>query len=221
MKSTITQNFLQNIYPHLWDNFWELILKNQERNFTKLNETIKYLQDKYKLKVQFITKYLSAKNETNGWNNNTIGLNIENKESLGCLFMLSHIFWHLVQYSSWKDYSNLMKHLQWEKPLYLTDNFKKEYFLFEKEWFEIGKWLLEEIDLFNQNIPESLYDAFMYADYEHYWNFLTTWNIWSALDFYKKWEKFLSSNNNSLIQSIKTNIEINDIITGKLKIKVV
>lgn len=221
MKHIIMQSFSQNIYPNLWENFWNLLLENQEKNFEKLNETIEYLQENYKLKIIFITKYLSAKNEVNWWNNNTIGLNIDNKESLGSLFMLSHIFWHLVQYSSWKDYSHLMKHLKWQKPLSLNDEFKKEYFWFEKEWFEIGKWLLEDVNVFNQNITESLYDAFMYADYEHYWNFLTTGNIWNALDFYNKWENFLTSNTNALIQSIKTKIEINDIITWKLKIKVI
>ena len=171
MKNIMNQNFTQNIYPYLWENFWSLILETQERNFEKLNKTIWYLQDKYKLKVVFITNYLSAKNELNWWSNNIIGLNIDNKESLGSLFMLSHIFWHLVQYSSWKDYSHLMKHLKWQKPLNLNDSFKEHYFLFEKEWFEIGKWLVDDLNIFDQNIIELLYDAFMYADYEHYWHF--------------------------------------------------
>jgi len=105
---------------------------------------------------------------------------------------MSHVFGHLIQFSSDVDYSKLLNWKEWVPPLNLSDNYKKEYFEYEKEAFQIWKGLMMKVFEFDDEL-DKLYTSFMYTDYEHYWNYLITWKSLSISNFNETWFKIINS----------------------------
>lgn len=119
-------------------------------------------------------------------------IDIRKRWILWTLFIMSHVFWHLVQFSSNKDYTKLLSLKQWTPPLNLSDRHKKEYFEYEKEASQIWKWLMMKVFKFDSYF-DKLYTAFMYNDYEYYWNYLITWKTPSVENFNDSWFKLVNS----------------------------
>lgn len=69
--------------------------------------------------------------------------------------------------------------------------FKKSYFFYEKEAFQLGKGLLKKICKFDTELEE-LYLTFMYADYEFFWRVISKNNILSDSIFMEYWIDHLS-----------------------------
>lgn len=145
-----------------------------------------FLSEKYNLDVQLIEAPLSFAKEIAHWSNSRLIIDIRERGTMGTLFIMCHVFGHLVQYATTKKYSNLLAVVNSRPlPLDLDDDFKKRYFVYEKEAFQIGKGLMVQVIDVDSEF-DKLYQIFMYADYEHFWQYLVTGHSSSREEFHKR-----------------------------------
>ncbi len=194
-------------------------------NFEKLLlKTIKYLKSNYDLDVYLFDHQISLADQVAQWENNIIAIDVRKRGVVWTLFILSHVFWHLVQYWTTHKYDNMLEIVNSRPlPLSLSNDFKVKYFIYEEEAFKIWKWLLKEIFDFDKELDQK-YISFMYTDYEHFWNFLITWKKGSMEDFHYKWDKnFLKEKNDEYMEfkGIKPPLNLDLSRSKKYKITVV
>ncbi len=139
-----------------------------------LNRVVLFLREKYEINVQFVDGFIGVNREVAEWRNNRMIVDIRERNTLAILFIVCHVFGHLVQYSTTRKYSDLLAIVNSRPlPLDLDDNFKQRYFPYEEEAFQIGKGLMEQVFEVSTKL-DRLYQVFMHADFEHYWNYLLT-----------------------------------------------
>ena len=115
-------------------------------------------------------------------------MDVRERGIMGTLFIMCHVFGHLVQYATTKKYSDILAVVNSRPlPLKLDDDFKKRYFIYEKEAFQIGKGLMSKVFVVDKEL-DKLYQIFMYADYEHFWEYLTTGRSLSREEFNCRFE---------------------------------
>lgn len=151
-----------------------IIATKVTQNFTELLEaTSKHLNQAYGINVLLVHHDIGIETEVAAWRNKKLVVDVQERGSAGSLFILSHVFGHLVQYSL-RDYSSLLNIVNHSiPPLNLSDIFKENFFEYEKEAFQIGKGLMEQVFPVDAEMDHE-YQVFMYADFAHYWDYLTS-----------------------------------------------
>ncbi len=164
-----------------------------------LNDTITYLKKNYNLDVYLLNNKVWLSEQVAQWENNIIAIDVSKRWILGTLFILSHVFWHLIQYSTTNKYEKMLNIVNSRPlPLKLDNVFKSKYFNYEMEAFKIWKWLLENFIKFDINLNKK-FISFMYTDFEHFWNFLITWKKNPIENFNELWsENYLKCVDNKL-----------------------
>jgi len=160
-----------------------------------LSKIIYLLKTKYNIDVSVLDERISEKKEKLGWNKGKIILQNNFRTKEGTLFMILHIFGHLVQYNlNNHKYKKLLKIINFKSYLKLETkdiiSYKEKYFLYEQEAFMIGKSLLINYFHFYENL-EDKYEAFLYADFDLYWNYILTNEINESI-FYKTYNEKIS-----------------------------
>lgn len=144
------------------------------------------LNERYDLDIQLVEVPLSFSKEVAHWSNSRLVIDIRERGTMGTLFIMCHVFGHLVQYATTKKYSDLLAVVNSRPlPLDLDDDFKKRYFLYEKEAFQIGKGLMEQVIDVDGEL-DKLFQIFMYTDYEHFWQYLVTGHSSSREEFHTR-----------------------------------
>jgi hypothetical protein len=157
-----------------------------------LEKMITVLDTKYWIKVELTKNPVTVKEEIAQWKNQTVKVDVRKRGTLWSLFLLSHVFGHLVQFSSDIDYNTLLSHIKNKTPpINLSDDFKKEYFSFENEAFQLWRTVMEES--FDMDTEFwILYSTFAYTDYEHYWKYLTKAKGSTKNEFHVVWKNFIN-----------------------------
>ncbi len=156
---------------------------------TYLHQVVLFLNKKYSLSVQLIESSLNFTKEVAHWKNGRLIIDIRERGTMGTLFIVCHVFGHLVQYTTKKEYAPLLAVVNSRPlPLNLDNEFKERYFAYEKEAFQIGKGLMEQVIPIDSEL-DKLYQIFMYADYEHFWQYLTTGHHLSRKEFHRRFTK--------------------------------
>lgn len=147
---------------------------NEKKLQVFLSRIVLFLREKYAIDVQFVDGFISVSREVAEWRNNRMIVDVRERGTLGSLFVVCHVFGHLVQHSTTRKYSDLLAIVDSRPlPLDLDNDFKSRYFPYEKEAFQIGKGLMEEVFEVDSEL-DRLYQIFIQTDFEHYWNYLVT-----------------------------------------------
>jgi hypothetical protein len=146
----------------------------------------RFLTDTYGISVVEKDGVPTLKEEMDGWKNGIIFMAPYLRIPLGNEFMICHIFGHFVQYYLGQGYNKIKN---------ATDFSKQQYYLYEMEVCAYGKGILDSIGI-NDGHYLDQYDAFMDADFEYYWHYLTSKKREYAI-FY---DKYLNNINNSIEQ---------------------
>ena len=143
--------------------------------FQLLDQVQSFLLDKYTIDVRLLEENVVISQQVAAWRNNCLVIDVRSRGALGSLCILCHVFGHLVQHATQKEqYVDLWAVLNSkEPPLVLNEEFQSRYFLYEKEAYQIGKGLLEQVTVIKPDL-ENAYQAFMLTDFEHYWRYLVT-----------------------------------------------
>lgn len=179
--------------------------KMQEKTLqTYLNRIVLFLRDKYEIDVQLVDTPLNIARQVAQWSNSRLVIDVRERGTMGTLFITCHVFGHLVQYTTTKKYSDILAVVNSRPlPLDLDEEFKKRYFIYEKEAFQIGKGLMEKVFEVDKEL-DRLYQIFMYADYEHFWEYLTTGHGSSRDEFKHRFEGMKRSLNKELKESLQS-----------------
>lgn len=105
--------------------------------------------------------------------NQHIIVNTRARDGLNCLFTIAHLFGHLIQRLSYDKYAHLIMRAAKPKPIIVDETFRRDFYEYEVEAFQIGKGLMLacfEID----NEMDSKYTLFMQTDFDHFWHYLKT-----------------------------------------------
>lgn len=158
-----------------------------------LEKMVTLLSAKYWIEVELVNTSVSIQDEIAQWKNNRLKVDVRKRWTIGSLFLLSHVFWHLIQFSSDVDYNELLANIRDQKPpMNLSPAFKADYFDFENEAFQFWRTIMEEaFDIDNE--LWILYSSFAYADYEHYWRHLVRVKSSTKEEFNEVWKNFIKA----------------------------
>lgn len=123
-----------------------------------------------------------------------IVVNKDSRDDLGILFVIAHLFGHMVQFTNYEKYRHLVETVEKPKPLKLSDEFKEEFYQYELEGYKIGKGLIEAVygNDFAEEINEK-YHIYLETDFVLFWQYLTTGNQLSNAEFNKRLEENFES----------------------------
>lgn len=147
-----------------------------------LEVVILELKQRYDITVELVDEEVSISDEVAAWKDQKMVVDVNSLGIRGTLTIVCHVFGHLIQFMRADDYSALLNVTSQKPPLDLSSEFKEKYFHFESEVYSFGYGLLEQLGVLNQEIT-TYFSIFMYTDYEHYWNYLTTGKSGSRQDF--------------------------------------
>lgn len=105
--------------------------------------------------------------------NKKISINTGARDTLSTVFTIAHLYGHLVQYTNYNKYAHLIEAVSKDKPLRLDEEFKKQFYQYEREAFRIGKGLMLQASNMTKEI-DSKYFIFMNTDFNHFWSYITT-----------------------------------------------
>lgn len=105
--------------------------------------------------------------------NGRITLNTDSRDDLSLVFTIAHLFGHYIQFRNYSKYKHLVETVEQTVPLQLSENFKQDFFNYEKEAYGIGKSLMNDSFPVTEDIDQK-YQSFMITDFEHFWHYITT-----------------------------------------------
>jgi|GEM_PF-2702534 len=161
-----------------------------------LNDLIYLLENKLGFKVELNSSDLNEES-IGELSQKHIKLNSSLRKPQEIVFTLSHLFGHFIQLQEFDKYRYLVDTVKLDKPLNLPSNFKKEFWDYEKEAFQIGKKLLEQIITFDSDI-ERKYQIFFETDFDLFWEYLETGQEIDPMHFNKVlYQRYKSDTNTS------------------------
>lgn len=143
-----------------------------ESDMAKLSRLMEFLKQRYCLAVVPLESGISVLEQVAEMRYNRLVVNTSSRGLEGTIFVVAHVFGHLVQYAT-KDYGSLLARVSGTPPLNLTDEFKLEYFAYEVEAYEIGRGLIEQAFHVTDDMDKR-YQIFKLTDLDHYWHYLVT-----------------------------------------------
>jgi hypothetical protein len=105
----------------------------------------------------------------------TIRINADARNEEGLVFIVLHLFGHMVQFSHYENYKDLVEETERPKPLLLSEDFKTKFYSYEREAYEIGSALLRAAA--GDEVSESLarhFRIYLETDFDIFWTYLTT-----------------------------------------------
>ena len=150
---------------------------------TNLEKLIVFLQNTYGVEV-VIKDSIEDGIEIAELVNRTILINKQSRSETEILFVIGHLFGHMVQFSHYEDYRHLVEKVGEPKPLQLSNDFKKAFYAYEVEGYRIGKGLMETVlGKTETNILDEKYQIYLETDFITFWEYLTTGNQISVSAF--------------------------------------
>lgn len=157
-----------------------------------VSQICSYLKGNYNIHVDLVDFKVSPEIEIASWNKSVLVINPKRRGCIATAFLIAHVFGHIVQYQNDINYDHLLSVVNSKNyPLVLSNNFKTDYFEYEKEAFQIGKGLFEDVLEFNFDM-DILYRSFMYADFDFFWKYITTGRKQEDNLFMTSWIKYIS-----------------------------
>jgi hypothetical protein len=132
-----------------------------------------YLHDRYSVEVELSDSGAGRYVDMGSFSGKRILINAEARDELGLVFILAHLFGHMVQFSNYEKYRHLVEAVEKPKPLKLSLGFKKAFRGYEGEAAEIGKGLLEKVFGKNSGYVKSIdgrFQTYMDTDFRIYWH---------------------------------------------------
>ncbi len=116
--------------------------------------------------------------------NRNILINKQSRGEAEILFVIAHLFGHMVQFSHYENYQYLVEKVAEPKPLRLSTDFRKSFYEYEVEAYSIGKGLME-IALGPEIVAilDEKYQIYLDTDFLSYWDYLTTGKQASVAEF--------------------------------------
>lgn len=105
--------------------------------------------------------------------NQRIVINTRSRDMLSCIFTIAHLFGHLVQRFSYERYVHLLTRVDAPKPISADDSFRRAFYQYEVEAFQLGKGLMLSCFEMSREM-DSKYTLFMQTDFAHFWRYITT-----------------------------------------------
>ncbi|MCH8518910.1 hypothetical protein LAT59_04075 [Candidatus Gracilibacteria bacterium] len=163
---------------------------------------VKLLGEKYGIEVELVNESVTIQDEIAQWKNNRLKVDVRKRGTIGSMFLLSHVFGHLIQFSSNADYESILSVVRGRTPpMNLSSEFKSQYFDFENEAFQFGRTIMEEAFDMDESLGV-LYSSFAYADYEHYWRHLVRAKGSTKNEFDDVWKNFIKGGIGDTLQAI-------------------
>lgn len=125
--------------------------------------------------------------------NGTIILNTNSRDELSLVFTIAHLFGHYCQFRNYERYRHLVEAVEKPVPIKLDNDFKENFWQYEKEAFGIGKALMMEAFLVSKEL-DNRYQTFMLTDFEHFWDYITTAKNEGIAEFNKRLENNYNQN---------------------------
>lgn len=135
---------------------------------------IAWLHDKYGLDVALTTESISVVDEVAFYRKRRLTINVRSRGVEATTFIIAHVFGHLVQFATTDRYAPMLQYLDSGTPPFVLDAaFKRKYFAYEEEAFQLGRAALEAVFQLDEEIDRR-YQIFMLTDFQHYWRYLET-----------------------------------------------
>ncbi len=110
-------------------------------------------------------------------------VNLASRGAEGAIFIVAHVFGHMVQFATTKRYNAMLEHVHRDKPPIEFDaQLEREYRAYEFEAYMIGRGLLSQVMEVSDEMDRR-YQVFMATDLEYYWRYLVTGHGGSQRDF--------------------------------------
>lgn len=190
-REDIVSNFLfpqfnMSVYSRAEiENIYKLFIKKHEQeriNIYRLIEIIQVLKEEFGIFVVPVLWEDTTPEVELQWRK--ILVNISDRSLLGMIFTISHVFGHYVQLQHKEDNKDLLLYANQKPPIILSQDFQEKFRLYEKEAFEIGKWLMIKAFWSTDEIDQA-YEIFFQEDFTHYMDYLA-WKVsWDILTFNK------------------------------------
>ncbi len=150
---------------------------------TNLQKLIAFLKDTYNVEVT-IKDSIEDGIEIAELVNRSILINKQSRSETEILFVIGHLFGHMVQFSHYEDYRYLVEKVAEAKPLQLSDDFKNAFYAYEVEGYKIGKGLMETVlGKAEASMLDEKYQIYLETDFSTFWEYLTTGNQISVSAF--------------------------------------
>lgn len=150
-------------------------------NITKASA---FLKDRYGIEV-IIDDFPEEEGvEIGALSHKKILINRKSRGEMEVLFVMAHLFGHMVQFTNYEKYRYLVETTEQPKPLVLSDDFKQAFFDYEVEGYLIGKALLEEV-LGKEEAAalDEKFQVYLHTDFDTFWDYLVTGNQITIADF--------------------------------------
>lgn len=131
-----------------------------------------HLLQTYGIAVIAVKKHVAGDVEIASWRNQQLLIKGRANQPIFEFFLISHVFGHLVQYA-FHPYDALLQVIESQQaPMQFPSGFREAYFAYEKEAFDLGAGLMQQAGIDYARYARD-YQAFMHADFELYWQYLT------------------------------------------------
>ena len=148
-----------------------------------LQQIIAFLKTRYGIEI-VLTESIEDNVEIAELVNKKIIVNTTARDSEAILFVIAHLFGHMVQFTNYEKYRLLVETVERPKPLALSNEFKQAFYKYEVEAYKIGKGLLESIiSDSDMNLLDEHYQIYLETDFNVFWEYLTTGDQASISEF--------------------------------------
>lgn len=103
-----------------------------------------FLRDRYDVQVQLNLGDEPDAVDIGALEGRTIRVNLGSRSALEAIFVICHLFGHVVQFSQYERYRRLVETVEEPKPLRLSESFKAAFAAYELEAYEYGRELLRQ-----------------------------------------------------------------------------
>jgi hypothetical protein len=152
---------------------------------SQIEKATKFLKDRYDIDVIIRDFSEDEGVDIGAIRHKKILIDRRSRGELGILFVMAHLFGHMVQFTDYEKYRHIVETEEKnEKPIKLSDEFKKEFFDYEVEGYRIGKSFMKEV--LGESEVEAVdekYQIYLNTDFELFWNYLTKAEHTSIEDF--------------------------------------
>jgi hypothetical protein len=154
---------------------------------TLLDRVTHYLKNEYGVEIK--KENAGSENYVNiaDFSGKTIRVNTSVRGDEELIFIIAHLFGHMVQFSNYPHYKELVEETERPKPLQLSEEFKAAFYAYEREGYAIGKALLEQaLGPTKTEQLDERYQLYLETDFTAFWSYITTGVQISSVEFEKK-----------------------------------
>jgi hypothetical protein len=144
-------------------------------SLTAVEHVAMFLFEKYAVEVVIADFKEKEGVEIGALTDKRILINKKSRDDVGVLFVIAHLFGHMVQFSNYEKYRHLVEEVEKPKPLSLSESFWLEFYEYECEAYRIGETLfLEALGPITADLLDERFQIYRDTDFVMFKKFLKT-----------------------------------------------